>query len=127
MSIKLNIFNIRKEKGISLRKLEEKTNIARGNIQKLEKGILNNPTLATLEKIASGLDIPLTDLFFDFTSYSYGLQEFLTDSKLLRLMNVKAEEIEWLKTVRFRISQKPSKETYISLLDIYRNSFDENI
>lgn len=55
------IIQIRKDKGIRQVDLAVNTNIDDGSLRRIESG-KTNPTLKTLEKIASGLGVPLKDL-----------------------------------------------------------------
>jgi len=61
MAIADNIKRIRKEKGITQKKLGELTNIAEPNIRKYENG-KQNPKMETLIKIAKALGVHLKDL-----------------------------------------------------------------
>ncbi len=60
----------RREKGLSLRELEELTGISRTYLSILERGVDNRsgspvqPTLAILKKLAAGLDVPLQELIY---------------------------------------------------------------
>jgi transcriptional regulator with XRE-family HTH domain len=54
----MNIKEKRKEKGISLNQLAEKTGINKGNLSKIENGH-TNITIKTLKKIAKALDSKL--------------------------------------------------------------------
>ena len=59
-----NIKNIRKNKGISLRKLHEMTGISRAYLFDLENNRRFNPTLFILKKIAEELEVNIKDLFY---------------------------------------------------------------
>ena len=59
-----NIKNIRKNKGISLRKLHEMTGISRAYLFDLENNKKFNPTMFILEKIAEELEVNIKDLFY---------------------------------------------------------------
>lgn len=55
------IIQIRQDKGIRQVDLAINTNIDDGSLRRIESG-KTNPTLKTLEKIASGLGVPLKEL-----------------------------------------------------------------
>lgn len=59
-----NIKNIRKEKDISLYKLEQLTHLSRAYISRLENNIKLNPSLNTLLRIAEALNVNIKDLFY---------------------------------------------------------------
>lgn len=57
-----NIKKIRKNKKLSLRALSEKSGISKTTINEIENGIVTNPTLVTIDKIAKALDTTYEDL-----------------------------------------------------------------
>ncbi|MCL2634720.1 MAG: helix-turn-helix domain-containing protein [Oscillospiraceae bacterium] len=52
------MIDARKSSGITQKQLSEKTGIAQGDISKIEKGEAN-PSLKTLKRLASGMDMQL--------------------------------------------------------------------
>jgi len=52
------IINARKKSGFTQKQLSERTGIAQGDISKIEKGEAN-PSLKTLKRLASGMDMKL--------------------------------------------------------------------
>ncbi|MCI2145828.1 MAG: helix-turn-helix transcriptional regulator [Bacteroidales bacterium] len=68
--MELRVKEICKEKGITMESLADQLGIARTNLTKTING---NPTISTLNKIASALDVELIDLFNtkkeDFTAF----------------------------------------------------------
>ena len=56
------IQKIRTSKGISQQELAAKCNFEKSNMSRLEAGRVN-PTLATLEKVASALEINIIEFF----------------------------------------------------------------
>ena len=56
----LKVKEVCKQKGITITQLAEKLNIKQ---ESLSRAINGNPTLETMQKIASALDIPITELF----------------------------------------------------------------
>ncbi|OFI46170.1 hypothetical protein BG262_03925 [Floricoccus penangensis] len=57
-----NLNRIRKEKKMSMARLSELSGISKGMLSQIENGE-TNPTINTIWKICSGLDIPYTALF----------------------------------------------------------------
>jgi XRE family transcriptional regulator, regulator of sulfur utilization len=55
------IHKLRKEKGITLEHLAYENNMSKGNLSKIEKGLVD-PQFTTLVKIAQGLGVKLRDL-----------------------------------------------------------------
>ena len=67
-SMKLRISEKTKEKGYTLQLLADQMGISRSTlVNTIQK---NNPTLSTLEKIASVLDISVFELFDDYNEVS---------------------------------------------------------
>lgn len=59
-----NIKNVRKSKGISLRKLHNLTGISRSYLLDLETNRRTNPSMFVLETIANALNVNIKDLFY---------------------------------------------------------------
>ena len=64
--MKLSVKEVCKEKGLTIQDLADKMEMKR---ESLSRAINGNPTLETLEKIASALGVDVPELF---TSSSYG-------------------------------------------------------
>ena len=115
---------IRKSRGFTLDEVARRCGIFKSNLSKIEKG-QRNPTTDTLEKIAGALQCSIRDFFepeyVKDSELPTGMQDLINDEKTMKLMNITKEEIEWMRSVRFRLNQKPSKDTYIDMLYIYRN------
>ncbi len=62
--IVFNIQNLRKNKNISLYKLEKLTHLSRAYLSRLENNIKLNPSMNTLMRIANALDVNVKDLFY---------------------------------------------------------------
>ncbi|MDF2609084.1 MAG: family transcriptional regulator [Lachnospiraceae bacterium] len=60
--MKLLIWNIRKKKNISIKKLIEITGISKGALYNYEKGI-RYPSMLQMEKLAAALEVKINDLF----------------------------------------------------------------
>ena len=59
------IAEVRRSKGISQEELAIKSGVSRSIISNLETGAADVTTTGTLEKIASALEVKVTDLFFE--------------------------------------------------------------
>ncbi len=55
---------IRKEKGITLTEIANKTGISIGYLSHLEKGTRKNPSIEIMDKISKYLDKSVSDVFF---------------------------------------------------------------
>lgn len=62
MSLGSKINEIRKQKGISINELCEKSGIPKGTLSKITAGITTSPTLDTVRAIANALECRLDDL-----------------------------------------------------------------
>ena len=58
------IRNIRQSQGLSLRSLAEQSGLSANAISLIERGE-NSPTVSSLHRLASALDVPITDFFQD--------------------------------------------------------------
>lgn len=61
--MKLSVKEVCKEKGLTIQDLADKMEMKR---ESLSRAINGNPTLETLEKIASALEVDITELFWTF-------------------------------------------------------------
>ena len=115
----------RKELGLTQDEVAEMLDCKKQNISEYELGKRDGLNLKKLEQIAAVLKTDLKQLLgYEDTDNIYisrSLQEFLSDRNLLYRLNIIPDEIEFLKTVRFRADQNPDKQTYIDILMIYRN------
>lgn len=60
--MKILLWEVRTEKGISLRQLERMTGISKNTINNIENGI-GSPNLDKLERLAKALKVGIVDLF----------------------------------------------------------------
>lgn len=60
--MKILLWDIRTKKNITLEKLASASGISKSTIQRIESGAIS-PTMNTMEKLAKGLDMKITDLF----------------------------------------------------------------
>ena len=61
-NIQKTLRKLREAKGLSQEKLARLANVANNTIIKIEAGKNQNPTLATLKKIAGALDVSIEEL-----------------------------------------------------------------
>ena len=59
--MKLRLREVRQRKGLSIRRLAAKAKVGFANIHRIETGKVT-PSLATLEKLAKALRVPVTEL-----------------------------------------------------------------
>ena len=119
---------IRKNLGLTLDEVAARAGLHKSNISEIENEKRFKPNLKTLEKLAAALKCQVGD-FFELAvekdeEITSGLADLLDDSKSMILLKITPEEIQWLKSVRFRYDQKPTKDTYIELLYTYRKLED---
>ena len=60
--MKIRIWDVRNEKGMSIRELAEKAHVPRSTLSRIENEE-NPPRLDVLEKIAIALDVRISDLY----------------------------------------------------------------
>ncbi|AJW76950.1 transcriptional regulator [Marinitoga sp. 1197] len=58
-----NLKKIRNKKGLTIKELSLKTNLAESTIARIENGIFKNPGILTLKKIAKALGTTVEELF----------------------------------------------------------------
>lgn len=118
------IKELRKRLGLTLQELADKAGLYKSNISDIENEKRFKPNIRTLEKIAKALNCEIGD-FFERSiekeeEITKGLKELLKDERSLTLLKIADEEIEWMKSIRFRSDRNPTKETYIDILYTYR-------
>jgi transcriptional regulator with XRE-family HTH domain len=124
MGVGTKIRQIRREAGLRLDDIAARTGLYKTNLSRIENEKQSKPNLATLEKIAGALNCQVGDFFEHSVEYdediTQGLQDLLADDRSMMLLHPTDDEIAWMKTVRFRPAQRPTKDTYIDLLYTYR-------
>jgi len=115
---------LRKERGLTLEQVAHKAGMQASNLSDIEKGKRDIRT-QTLERIACAIGCSPTELLDQYyetdESITRGLRELIDDDKTRALMSITDGEIEWMKSIRFRPNQYPTKKDYTDLLFIYRN------
>ncbi|NVM04549.1 MAG: helix-turn-helix domain-containing protein [Candidatus Helarchaeota archaeon] len=109
---------------MTLQELADSAGLYKSNISDIENEKRFKPNIRTLERLARALNCEVGD-FFERSiekeeEITKGLKELLEDERLLTLLKITDEEIEWMKSVRFRSNRNPTKETYIDMLYTYR-------
>jgi len=99
---------LREERGMSLFELEKASGVGRGYIWELEKEAKDNPSIDILQKIARGLDVPVSKLIGEPRAESGasaqeppGFKEFL-EKEASAGTPVPPEDIEWLRPIMYR-------------------------
>jgi HTH-type transcriptional regulator, competence development regulator len=92
---------LRKGKGLSIRKLSELSGVAHSYLSQVETGKRGIPKVETLERIATGLDIPSIDLLVQ-AGYIDGLD-------YAKLKN-EEEDIEW------SLAEQEQESIYVDFL-----------
>ena len=118
------IRGLRKKAGLTLQELADKAGLYKSNLSDIENEKRFKPNVRTLEKMAKALNCEVGD-FFERSidreeEMTRGLKELLDDERSLTLLKISDEEIEWMKSIRFRSDKQPTKETYIDILYTYR-------
>ena len=62
MEISTNVKRLRKEKNLTLRELAEKSGLAYGAIGNLERGVITDPHISTVIKLAKAFNISIDKL-----------------------------------------------------------------
>lgn len=78
-----NIKQLRENKNLSINSLARRCSMSPGYLSDLEKGKKENPSLDTLEKIASELDTTVQQLFKETINEPDEIDELEADMKLL--------------------------------------------
>lgn len=120
----IKIKELRKKAGLTLQDLADRAGLYKSNISDIENEKRFKPNLRTIERLAEALNCEVGD-FFERSidkdeEMTEGLRDLLEDEKSLTLLKISDEEIDWMKSIRFRAEQKPTKETYIDILYTYR-------
>jgi transcriptional regulator with XRE-family HTH domain len=122
----------RTDRGLTLRDISERSGISITYLSDLERGVLVNPTLDTLKKVAEALDVSLNELLGieqeeSTPSYPKALEEFLRDQHFRQALTEQAKrervapgelEDEWRRAmagirIRGRIPRQPSDYLFI--------------
>ncbi|MFC1477574.1 helix-turn-helix domain-containing protein [candidate division KSB1 bacterium] len=124
MSIGHRIRTVRKEKRLTLEQVSLKAGMKASNLSDIEKGKRDIRT-QTLERIALALGcLPVDLLEYEYEKdeeIARGLLDLIEDEKIRRQFRISDSELAWMRTIRFRPDQSPTKKDYIELLFIYRN------
>jgi len=124
MNIGARIRELRKESGLTLEEVAHKAGMQASNLSDIEKG-KRDIRMQTLERIAKALRRSPSELYERVyvadEEITEGLLDLIRDEKTRKLMSIADQEITWMRSIKFRPNQKPSKQDYIDLLFIYRN------
>ena len=122
----------REERGLRLADLEEKTGVSRGFLSELERG-KKTPTLDTLKKLASGLQVSIQDLVGDEKQPEEastpgedlppGLREFVEDMEA-KGTPIPKDHIAMLLGIHPRRQTPPTAEDYAAVYHVIRKVFE---
>lgn len=122
------IKKLRTDKGMTQKKLAEKSHMSISYIQQLERGEKNNPSLDVLLKFAVALNVPVDDLLYN-SNFSYDLLEAvcsdfmglsgMTDNMFIAIEDNLCIPFDTLKAVKNGIVEfsRDEKETLLSFLE----------
>ncbi|MBU5256818.1 helix-turn-helix domain-containing protein [Tissierella praeacuta] len=68
MRIAENIKKLRVERGLTLRQLASKSELAFGAIGNIERGVIKDPQISTVIKLAKALEVTVAELVEDETA-----------------------------------------------------------
>lgn len=123
-----NIKKIRTKKQLSLRALSEKSGISKTTINEIENGIVTNPTLDTIQKIAKALDTTYEDLLgtigrllvlIDCARFESSIEEFSLST------GISADYLT--KLYNGAITEPPSPEILKKIADSPENRHPDNV
>lgn len=124
MNIGALIRERRKELNMTLDEVATRSGMQASNLSDIEAGNRDIRT-NTLERISKALQCHPAYLYeqryeteIEITA---GLRKLLADGKTMKLMSISERETNWMRSIRFRPNQTPTKQDYIDLLFIYRN------
>ena len=123
---------LREKRGLRLADLEEKTGVSRGFLSELERG-KKTPTLDTLKKLASVLQVPIQDLVGEeerTTESSAssedmppGLRAFVEDMET-RGTPIPKEHVAMLQGIRPRRQTPPTAQDYAAVYHVIMKVFE---
>lgn len=88
--------DLRTDQGITQEAFAERVGISVTFIRRIERGDVKNPSLERLQKIATGLDVPVSQLFVEYDSTDYDKMMLIEQiARMLRL-----HSLQEIKTVR---------------------------
>ena len=90
-SVARAIKNLRREKGYSLNRLSSLSGLSKGYLSKIENGI-NVPTITTMARIATALDVEVTYFFMKQGEASQNRKMVFVRKKDRREINIKAPQ-----------------------------------
>lgn len=132
MSIGTKIREIRKQKGLTQKKLGEKCNIAESTIRRYELGDLN-PKIETLQKIADALEVPLEairppldeykilrkwNILEEISQITNDISEVKNLPNFMALLKEMPSQHEALVIEHYRKAEKPIQKAVDKLLDV---------
>lgn len=132
------------ENEITQKAFSKMIGVKQSYLSRIITGDIARPSAEIVAKMASAINVPINKLFDDTVLSGYiltgiesnkriseaneankeitrGLLELLNDHKAYKLMSITQIEFEWMRSIRFRYSEHPTKQDFIDLLFVYRN------
>jgi XRE family transcriptional regulator of biofilm formation len=95
-----NIYELRKQKGITLTELAKRSKVSKSYLSNIERGLNQNPSIQVIEKIASVLEVDVKTLLNDQTMGAEYIEEelinFVTELKSAGIKKEKSHEYKEL-------------------------------
>lgn len=112
---------IRKEKGWSLAKAAEVTGVSSSYIHRIERGTRGVPSVSKLEQLASGYDIPTSEMVTMASGGIQSVDEFIEGGAFLVNGGIAKDSHKAMLAELIRLTIDGSREEAIEQLDIVRN------
>ncbi|WP_067623057.1 helix-turn-helix domain-containing protein [Alicyclobacillus acidiphilus] len=100
---------LRKEKGLSLTELAEKSNVAKSYLSAIERGIQANPSIQVIEKLSGVLGVPVQQILANDTAEDRKDEldaEWLELTREVANAGISKEQFrEWLEFQRWRLER----------------------
>ncbi|KNF09325.1 putative transcriptional regulator [Gottschalkia purinilytica] len=119
-----NIKLIRQSKGLGLNETARLANISGSYLSNIEKGIKENPSMDTLQKIANALNVSVNDLFgtkaIHEILYDLRKEKNISKEHIANFLNIPCQEYEKYESGKLH----PSYETLKLLAEFFNVSLD---
>jgi XRE family transcriptional regulator of biofilm formation len=93
------ISKIRKEKGLTLTQLAQKSNLSKSYLSNIERALNKNPSIKVMKKVAEGLEVNFDQLMISPTVHQNPELEWLTFIKELKGLGIKKEQLHEYKAI----------------------------
>ena len=100
-----NIYQLRKDKGLTLSELAERANIAKSYLSNIERNINQNPSIQIVEKIAQVLNVDI---------------KMLIEGKVAKTQTIDTEWIDLFEEIKKSGIKKEDIQEYRTLIDFIK-------